>query len=258
VANPLFGFDTFVATGSVTGSLTAGTLLLAVTMPEKTTVAGLDLSVSVLDSAAIPTVTLDIGDAADADRFVADSDAAQSGELLEYRPANTEWYRYGKATPLRITVGDAAATSATGDLSLVVYGYPSADITDVVRATLQTMNVLAEGETARAEDAALALEALREVHEGLRGKRLANRQDMAWPLASVPMFAFRPYAVMAGNLLADTFGLSALRAQRLAARAKEAENEIRRQTAKKSLGGPVSLEPYLEDPPHILDLGVLG
>lgn len=259
MALPLYGFDTYVAVASVSGSHTAAKVMLSTTIPARTAIGGLDLSVAILDTNASPTLTLDIGDANDADRFVADSDAAQTGELLEYRPdTNADWYRYSTATALRITAGIGAATSANGDLSLVVYGYPSVDLSDLTRATLQTLGVLAEGETARFEDAALAQEGLREVHEMLRGKGIANRQDMAWPLAYVPAFAMRPYAVLAGNLLADTFGLSMQRAARLAQRAVEAEREIRRQTAKASLGGPVNMEPYREDPDHILDYGVLA
>ena len=118
--------------------------------------------------------------------------------------------------------------------------------------------MLAEGETSRAEDASLANEALAEVHEMLRGKSLANRRDLAWPLALVPMFAFRPYAALAANLLADTFGVSAQRAQRLAARAAAAEKEMRVHTQTRTSGDPVTLEPYHELPTHILDYGVLG
>lgn len=257
---PLYGFDTYVAVSNVTGSHTAGKVMLSVTMPARTAIGGLDLSVGVLDTDTSPTLTLDIGDVADPDRFVADSDAAQTGELLEYRPdTNAEWYRYSTATALRITAGVAASVSANGDLSLTVYGYPSVDLSDLTRATLQTLGVLAEGETARFEDASLAEEALREVHEMLRGKGIANRQDLAWPLLYVPAFAMRPYAALAGNLLADTFGLSMQRASRLAQRAVEAEREIRRQTRKATDGTPVSLEPYRDPPPpSILDYGVLG
>jgi len=257
VPTPLYGFDTWVATAALAAPY-SGTLV-SVTLPARVAVGGLDMSVSVLDTNAAPTLTLDIGDAADADRFVADDESAQTGELLEWRPENTDWYRYPRGDEVLFAVGTGAASAAaSGAISVVVYGYPSADLSDVTRATLQTLGVLAEGETARAEDASLAQEALAEVHEMLRGKGLANRQDLAWPLALIPMFALRPYASLAANLLADTFGVSAQRAQRLAARAAEAEREMRRQTRKASLGDPVTLEPYQELPDHILDYGVLA
>lgn len=255
---PLYGFDTFEEVADATGTHSPGDVLLSITIPARTTIGGLDLSVGILDTDAAPTITLDIGDADDADRFVADDESGQTGELLEWRPAPSTWYRYNVETALRITVGTGAATSANEGLSLVVYGYPSVDFSALSRLTLQTMGVLAEGETSRFEDASLAQEALREVHEMLRGKRLSYRQDLAWPLAYVPIFAARSYAIMAGDLLADTFGLSAQRAQRLNARAQEALREMARQTSIRSLGGPVTLEPYQELPPHILDYGVLG
>lgn len=240
----LVGFDTFTASATVSTPITLGATLLTVALPARTALAGLDLTVSDLDTNATPLVALDVGDLADADRFVVASQLARAGGSLEYRPAATAWYRYGSAANVLATVQTAPATGAAGTISATIYGYPSADVSTLVRATLQQLGVLAEGETARAEDAAIALEALAEIHETLRGKSIANKQDLAWPLAAVPMFAVRPYAALAANLLADTFGVSMQRAQRMAARAADGEREIRRQTRKAYAGNPVSLEPY--------------
>jgi hypothetical protein len=188
-------------------------------------------------------MALDIGDAVDPDRFVAADESAQAGGLLEYRP-EAPWWRYSAATSLLVTVAVAPATGALGALAVTLYGYPGVDLSRLVRQTLQTMGVLAEGETPRAEDASLVQEALNEIHQGLRYRGLAARQDLAWTLDAVPMFAARPYAVMAGDLLADTFGLSAQRAGRLAQRAVQMTQELSRQTQMKTSGDPVDMDPY--------------
>ena len=249
----LAGFDTLTATAAVTTPFVAGQTLLTLAVPARTVVAALDLTATNLDAGAVPTLTLDVGDAADVDRFVAASTVARAGGTVEARPDVTGWWRYGAADAVLVRVNADAATDAAGSLTLTAYVYPGADVSQVVRQTLQGLGVVAEGETPRAEDASIALEALADVHEALRGKGLANRQDLAWPLALLPLFAVRPYAAMAGNLLADTFGVSAQRAQRLAARAVEGEREMRRQTRKPTSGEPVSLEPYRPAAP--LDYG---
>lgn len=242
----LAGFDTLTATAAVTAPFAAGQVLLTLPVPARTVVAALDLTASDLDAGAVPTITLNVGDAADVGRFIVASTVARAGGVVEARPKASAWWRYGAADSVTVRVGTDAATDAAGSVTLTAYVYPGADIAQVVRQTLQGLGVVAEGETPRAEDAAIALEALYDVHEMLRGKGIANRQDLAWPVALIPLFAVRPYAVLAGNLLADTFGVSAQRAQRLAARAVDGEREMRRQTRKPYSGEPVNLEPYGE------------
>lgn len=254
----LVGFDSFVASAVVTTPITLGATLATVALPAKATVGGIDVDVSDLDASTSPLIRLDVGDVNSAARFVAASTIARDGGLLEYRPEGAGYYRYGSAASVLVTVQTAPATAVAGTIGVSVFAYPSADISDVVRLTLQGLGVLAEGQTARAEDAALAREALDEVHEMLRGKGLANRQDLAWPVTLVPLFAARPYARLAGNLLADVFGLPAQRVAIMAQRAIEAEREIRRQTYVKYDGSPVNLEPYRDDPPYYLEQGVLA
>ena len=240
----LVGFNTWTASATVSTPILLGATLLTVPVPAGTAIGGIDFTVSDLDTNAAPLIALDVGDIADADRFVAASTAARAGGTVEFRPAATAWYRYNAAANVLVTVQAAPATGAAGSIAATIYGYPAVDRAVLVRQTLQLIGELAEGETPRAEDAAIALEALADVHETLRGKGIANRQDMAWPLTAVPLFAARSYAAMAGNLLADTFGLSMQRAQRVAARAVEGEREIRRQTRKPYSGEPVNMEPY--------------
>lgn len=254
----LLGFDTFVGAAEVLPPLSLSQVLIGVTLPAKVTVGGIDIDSGDLDGAAAPTLALDVGDAADLDRFVAASMDAAVGQMLEYRPRPASYYRYNLATSVTATVRALPTTALPGTIAMTVYGYQSLDLSDAKRMVLQAMVVLAEGETPRAQDAALAEEALLEVHETLRGKGLANRYDLTWPVTLIPAFAGRPYARMAGNLLADTFGLPAQRAQWLAQRAAEAEREMRRQTQVKTTGQPVSLEPYQAPPSFVLDLGVLG
>jgi hypothetical protein len=240
----LVGFDTLTASATVTTPFSAGATLLTLPVPAGYVVAAFDLTASDLDSNASPTITLNIGDAADADRFLAASTLAQAGGDEEVRPAAASWWRYGTADSVLVAVGTDAATDAAGTLDLTAYVYPGVDVTVLVRLALQNMGVLAEGETARFEDAAMALEALRDAHEMLRGKGIANKQDLAWPLALVPNFAARPYAAIAADLMADAFGVSSQRAARLSARAVEGQRELRRQVAVRYDGEPVNLEPY--------------
>lgn len=254
----LLGFDTFVAAGEVLPPLSLSQVLLSVPIPAKVTVGGIDVDAGVLDTAAAPTMAVDIGDAANLSRFVAASLEPPLGQLLEYRPLSTSYYRYNVANNVSVTVQALPTTAQPGPIAMTVYGYPSIDISEAARMVLQELGVLAEGESARAADQTLAIGALEEAHEGLRYKSLANRYDLVWPVTLIPVFAGRSYAKMAANLLADTFGVSVQRAQRLAQRSVEGEREMRRQTQIKTTGQPVSLEPYQDPPPFILDLGVLG
>lgn len=254
----LFGFDSFVAAAETLPPYTLAEVLVSVGIPGKATIGGIDVAVDDLDGSVAPLMRIDVGDAVDPNRFIAADDITMDGGLLEWRPLPTEYYRYSLATDVRVTVQAVPASAVAGAIAITVYAYPSLDIADVQRMVLQALGVLADGETPRAQDAVLALEALTEVHEGLRFKSLANRQDLAWPVTLIPAFAGRPYARLAANLLADTFGIPGQRAQVLAQRAVEAEREMRRQTQTKTTGQPVSLEPYQTPPPFILDLGVLA
>lgn len=253
----LSGFDTATVTATVTAPITGGATLASLVLPARAVAAGFDLSASDLDSAASPAITLSVGDAANTTRFAAADTVARAGGTSEIRPASAAWWRYPAGGTVLVQCAAPPSSGASGTVVLSAYYYPGADLADVVRTTLRALGVLAEGETPRFEDAGIVQEALAEVHEVLRGKGLANRLDMAWPLALLPMFAVRPYAAMAGNLVADTFGVSGQKAATLAARAAEGERELRRQTRKQTSGEPVNLEPY-DPPPFELDYGVLA
>lgn len=242
----LEGFDLITGTATVTTPFAAGATLLSVSVPARTVVAALDLTATDLDSNASPAITLNVGDAADVDRYVAASTVARAGGTVENRPASSAWWRYTAADAVTVRVGTDAATDAAGTVSMTLYTYPGADLSDVVKATLQRLGVLGESETPRAGDDQITREALAEVHEMMRGRLLTTKQDLTWPLELIPMFALRAYAGMAANLLADAFQIPASRVPILAQRAAQGEMELRRMTRKPYSGEPVSLDPYGE------------
>lgn len=250
----LTGFDLVTGTATVTAPFAAAQVLLTQAVPARTVIGGIDLTASDLDSNAAPTVTLNVGDATLVNRFIAASTIARAGGTVEFRPVNTAWFRYNLGGSVLTAIGTDAATDASGTVSATLYTYPGVDVSDLARATLQRMGVLAEGETPRFDDNAITLEALAETHQMLRGRNLTAKQDLSWDLQAVPLFALRPYAAIAANMLADTFGLSGQRIQLMAQRAAEGERELRRQTRVPYSGEPVSLDPYVDG--VTLDYGV--
>jgi hypothetical protein len=241
----LTGFDLVTGTATVTAPFAAAQVLLTQAVPARTVIGGIDLTVTDLDTNAVPLLTLNVGDVALVTRFIAGSTIGRTGGTVEFRPVNTAWFRYNLGGSVLTAVGtDAATDAATGTVTATLYTYPGVDVSDIARATLQRMGVLAEGETPRFDDNAITIEALAETHQMLRGRNLTAKQDLSWDLQAVPLFALRPYAAIAANMLADTFGLSGQRIQLLAQRAAEGERELRRQTRVPYSGNPVSLEPY--------------
>jgi hypothetical protein len=251
------GFDIITGTATVSTPITLGATLLSVAVPARWVVGAVDLTASQLDTATTPLITLNVGDAVDADRYIAGSIAAQAAGVEEYRPLGTAYYRYAAAGAVLVKVAVAPGTGYAGAVSLDLYGYPSADYRVVRKNVLRTLGVLGEGQPSFAEDDALVREALEEVHEMLRGRNLANKQDMAWTLDTLPLFASRPYVTLGAWRLCDVYGIPARRVQSLAAAAAMAEKELRVQTYKRTAYGPVSLEPYADAVPFVTDYGVL-
>jgi hypothetical protein len=198
----LRGFDAIAGAASVAAPFSAGDVLLSVVVPARTVVAGADLSASALDIGGTPTLTLNVGDDADVDRFLAATTLGQAGGEEEIRPATTGWYLYTQGGTVTVRVGTDAATDASGSVGLTLYTYPGVDITVAINQTLSRLGVIAEGETPRAEYANEADLAVREVHEHARYRSFAAREDMAWPVALIPVL---PY-IFTVILLAGFFG----------------------------------------------------
>lgn len=81
-------------------------------LPAYARVLDMTLKPSDLDTNGSPTLTLNIGDSGDADRYFAASTAGQTGAVARMSAATGFGYRYGKAGG-RIT-GAVAANAATG------------------------------------------------------------------------------------------------------------------------------------------------
>ena len=237
----LSGFDIVSVTQALAGPFTLGQIIAAADVAPRFVVAGLDLTVSDLDTNAAPAIALDVGDDADTDRFLSGSTIARAGGTVEVRPASTAWHRYTVFDTVDVRVATAPATSAaTGTLSLTVYVYPATDYAALRRMVLQELGYLAAGEEVRAEDGEAVDAALSETHESFRFKRMHKRQDLEWPLSLVPMFAARSYALLAAQRLSDVYGLSDSAAARVAQRAVGADQELRRMTRLAHDGEPVA------------------
>lgn len=251
----LAGFDIRTASAAIAVAPTVGATYCSITMPARSVVGAVEVLSDQLDVATPGAITFAVGDALDPDRLASDVLVARLAgtETLEIEPE--AFHRYGTATAVRLECTAEATTFAAGAVTLTLYSYQAADWATLRAMVLREMGVLAEGETPRAEDDRLVRDALAEVHEMLRGKGLASRQDLEWPVELVPLFAARPYANLAARLLAATYGLPAARIPLIEARATEAEREMRRQTRKPTAGGPVSLEPYLEEETLVLNEG---
>jgi len=80
------------------------------------------IEASDMDTNGTPTITLDVGDAADPDRYFAASTAAQAGVPATALAATGLGYLNTAKTRVYGTVKAAPATGATGTVSVVLYG----------------------------------------------------------------------------------------------------------------------------------------
>jgi len=124
------------ATGSQAKWLPTGVIARAVTItptaaglndvwkvldvPAGATIVGIKLDAADLDSNASPTITLDVGDATSAQRFIAASTAAQAGGIVTESVVGCLGYNYTAQTTIQIKVHAAAATFQSGNVTLVV------------------------------------------------------------------------------------------------------------------------------------------
>ncbi len=243
------GLESTTKTVSVSPAYSGGDVLVSVRLPANAAVWGLDLVTEQLDEDGTPTLLLDVGDTLDDDRFLAADDVAQAGGTVEVRLEQDDFHRYSNATDVEVTVNTVGATDVAGEITLTVYWYYARPLTTVTDNVLRELGVLAAGETATAEDARTAREALEEVHQVFRQTKsaqltLAQKGDLEWPLALVPQFAARAYATAAALRLADDFGVSDAAINRLSARQARHMIEFRESVAEKTTGEPVEAEFY--------------
>lgn len=235
----LTGFDVITVTEELSGPFVLGQILTSLGVVPRLVVAGFDITVTSLDSNGAPAVVLEIGDGVDTDRFLSGSTIAQAGGTVEGRPVSAAWYRYTTLDTVDVRVATAPATSLNGTVALSLYTYASTDYAALRRMVLQELRVLAAGDEVRAEDAEIVDAALSEVHENLAYKTMRARGDLAWPLALVPMFAARSYALMTAQRLGPVYQINPQMGMELAQRALGADHELRRMTRAAHDGEPV-------------------
>lgn len=105
--------------------------------------------------------------------------------------------------------------------------------TDIRNRVLKKLRVLAAGESADADDAAVVDAAVAEKHE-----QLINRGLVAWDVDSVPPYAVGPFVTIVAAECCDEFGVPEGRTVRLVAQGQLAEQELAKQVA-----GPRADEP---------------
>lgn len=230
----LEGFTLISGSVSVLAPLTLAQVPLALPVPPRCVVAGADLTTAILDTHAVPTLVLDVGDGNDVVRYLS-STIGQTGGTVEARPASSAWWRYITTDTVDVLVGAAPATGATGTISLTLYTYAASDYAALRRMVLQELMVLAAGEEPSADDADIVDAALSEVHEELRFRAfgsgsLAKRGDLAWPLDLVPDFAARSYARLGAEKLMTIYSLNEGDRTRVERNARLAEQSLARQT----------------------------
>ncbi len=96
------------------GSATLGTadVLTGPTVPANSVIVGGSLSVSDLDTGA--TLTLDVGDATDDNRFLAASTIGQAGGFAAFAAVAGGGYKYTAATRVDVTPAAASAGGVAG------------------------------------------------------------------------------------------------------------------------------------------------
>jgi hypothetical protein len=112
------------ATSLLPADLAAGQAVALFTVPKGFTVTDLNFDVTKLDAGATPALTFSMGDAASPGRFLAGSNAAQSAEAeADTMVAGCLGFKFTSDTDILFTVGAAAATPASGTLTLFLKGF---------------------------------------------------------------------------------------------------------------------------------------
>lgn len=121
-----FGGNVKVSYGEVafSGTITTSDSATILNLPVGAIVLGAVLEADDLDTGGSPTITLNVGDAGDADRYFATSTVAQAGTASS-APAVTGllWTVTAGNTAVVVAVAANAATSAAGSVRLAVTYY---------------------------------------------------------------------------------------------------------------------------------------
>lgn len=115
---------------------------------------------------------------------------------------------------------------------------------DVIKRGLQKLRKLGIGREPAAEDERTVGQELDDLYARLRGKGLTNNGTGVWDLTDVPGEIAAPLVVMTASACADDFHIPEDRLVRLQLQSVEAENEIRRQTARLNDRKPVVVEQF--------------
>lgn len=117
---------------TTTAALTTSDVLQFGYLPKYARVVDAWLKASDLDTNGTPTLAINVGDAADADRLFAASTVGQAGTAAKMSVATGFGYRYDDETLITGAPSTNAATGATGTIELAVFytieddgvGYP--------------------------------------------------------------------------------------------------------------------------------------
>lgn len=109
---------------NLTAALAAGDVITALRLHPRFRVTGGVLKSDDLDTGATPTLTLNVGDADDPDRYFAAATVGQAGGVTDAMAATGVDYLTTRYTDVTITVAAGPATGATtGKIVLILFGF---------------------------------------------------------------------------------------------------------------------------------------
>lgn len=112
-----------LADDNASGALEADDILQVVKVPSGFRVLEVILSTTDLDTNGTPTITFDVGDGGDVDRYIDGTTAPQAGGIARLDSIAGAGYRYTEADTIDVKVASAVATGATtGTVKLTVIG----------------------------------------------------------------------------------------------------------------------------------------
>lgn len=110
---------------NLTGALAAGDTISTPNLPNGATVVDVNLSTSALDTNGTPTLTMDVGDAAVANRYIAASTTPRSGGIARMSQALAAPFTLTSKGPVVAKVNAGPATGATtGTVAITVFFLP--------------------------------------------------------------------------------------------------------------------------------------